>query len=127
MYPTRDIQNLLETKKNFVRYISHEVRTPLNIVYMGLQFLTSDANRVGTENQDNAVLLGEVLDACKLAIGILNGYLGNLNPNFRASSMYGAGKSSFHCTQSERMGWSNCIFAVCVSEMPIFCRTRKKL
>mmetsp|Transcript_17157 Transcript_17157/g.28687 ORF Transcript_17157/g.28687 Transcript_17157/m.28687 type:complete len:1014 (-) Transcript_17157:413-3454(-) len=30
---------ILETKKNFVRYISHEIRTPLNTVLLGLKVL----------------------------------------------------------------------------------------
>jgi signal transduction histidine kinase len=35
-------KKLLEAKRNFVRYISHEVRTPLNTVCMGLTLLQHD-------------------------------------------------------------------------------------
>jgi signal transduction histidine kinase len=35
-------KRLLEAKRNFVRYISHEVRTPLNTVCMGLTLLQHD-------------------------------------------------------------------------------------
>ena len=37
-----DKKKLLEAKRNFVRYISHEVRTPLNTVCMGLTLLQHD-------------------------------------------------------------------------------------
>jgi signal transduction histidine kinase len=37
-----DKKKLLEAKRNFVRYISHEVRTPLNTVCMGLNLLQHD-------------------------------------------------------------------------------------
>jgi signal transduction histidine kinase len=64
---------LLESKKNFVRYVSHEVRTPLNIVFMGLQFLTSEEfTTENTVNEDTRTLLRETLDACGMAISILN-------------------------------------------------------
>lgn len=64
---------LLESKKNFVRYISHEVRTPLNIVFMGLQFLTSEASlKENNLSKDTQSLLTESLGACEMAISILN-------------------------------------------------------
>jgi signal transduction histidine kinase len=47
--------NLLDAKRNFVRFVSHEVRTPLNTVSMGLtlihQDLLSRERRIGNENK----------------------------------------------------------------------------
>lgn len=43
---------LLEAKRRFVRFVSHEVRTPLNTVCMGLTLLQNDlANALGDGNQ----------------------------------------------------------------------------
>jgi signal transduction histidine kinase len=33
---------LIESKKVYVRYISHEMRTPLNAILLGLTLLTHD-------------------------------------------------------------------------------------
>jgi len=37
--------NLLDAKRNFVRFVSHEVRTPLNTVSMGLTLIHQDISR----------------------------------------------------------------------------------
>lgn len=52
-------RQLLEAKRRFVRYISHEVRTPLNAVIMGLAILKSDLN--------NDVVMGEEQDPARSA------------------------------------------------------------
>eukprot|EP01038_Epipyxis_sp_PR26KG_P009382 gene9382-12641_t len=36
------VENMLELKRTFVRYISHEIRSPLNVLYGGLQLLAED-------------------------------------------------------------------------------------
>jgi signal transduction histidine kinase len=47
-------RNLFEAKRQFVRYVSHEVRTPLNTVCMGLTLLQDDfATCLGTRRGDN--------------------------------------------------------------------------
>ena len=37
---------ILQTKRQFVRYISHEIRTPLNVVYLGFQLLCTEMMNV---------------------------------------------------------------------------------
>lgn len=77
------LKHTLNQKSHFVRYISHEVRTPLNTVYMGLQFLTehlkqqqklSPATGNGGVKTDAQVfeLLNDVNVSCQIAIDILN-------------------------------------------------------
>eukprot|EP01035_Chromulina_nebulosa_P069348 gene69348-biopygen25639 len=36
--------NLLRLKQIFVRYVSHEIRSPLNVVHVGLEMLVSLIN-----------------------------------------------------------------------------------
>ena len=60
----------------YIRYISHEVRTPLNAVYMGLQYLLAEASAL-LKNTSPDLL--ETLESCtsatSLAIGILDDLL----------------------------------------------------
>ena len=64
----------MEVKRNFVRFISHEMRTPLNAASMGLRLvkkaLTGNASRV-----EVLATLKEVDEACEISIGILNDIL----------------------------------------------------
>jgi signal transduction histidine kinase len=48
-------KELLEAKRKYVRFVSHEVRTPLNTVYMGLQLLQEEVGETPrvTENGTN--------------------------------------------------------------------------
>ena len=69
-------QNELRVKRMYIRYISHEVRTPLNAVYMGLQYLLAEASAL-LKNTSPDLL--ETLESCtsatSLAIGILDDLL----------------------------------------------------
>ena len=62
---------MLELRRNFVRFISHEVRTPLNSLTMGLKLV-----RTGIENKESEAeileTLGEAEGACDIAVEILN-------------------------------------------------------
>lgn len=49
-----DKKDLLEARRQFVRFISHEVRTPLNSVCMGLHLLKDEANKLFDNNSDAA-------------------------------------------------------------------------
>ena len=45
--------NLLDAKRNFVRFVSHEVRTPLNTVSMGLALIHQDLDRRRRRKSDD--------------------------------------------------------------------------
>lgn len=88
-----DNKKLLEAKRQFVRFVSHEVRTPLNTVCMGLTLLQHDFNAALTgntpgiervkewqqlscqiyQNADAAVgVLSDLLTYDKVQLGVLN-------------------------------------------------------
>jgi len=58
-------------KVMFVRYISHEMRTPLNTAAMGLQYLRSEMIKADT-NLVLVDILDEVRGACEISVTILN-------------------------------------------------------
>eukprot|EP01038_Epipyxis_sp_PR26KG_P004961 gene4961-6936_t len=66
-------ENMLELKRTFVRYVSHEIRSPLNVLYGGLQMLVHEPNTLS-----NPILTEQVTDlftSCGQAIEILNDML----------------------------------------------------
>jgi signal transduction histidine kinase len=87
--------NLLDAKRNFVRFVSHEVRTPLNTVSMGLtlihQDLLSRERQLNRENEKDSKdtieavnkdditrwssLTREVSHNADVAVGVLNDLL----------------------------------------------------
>jgi signal transduction histidine kinase len=81
-------RSVLEAKRNFVRFISHEVRTPLNAVCMGLQLMQEEIResqsnatarkRYTTESDKKADMLElteEILGSATSAVGVLNDLL----------------------------------------------------
>ena len=93
--------NLLDAKRNFVRFVSHEIRTPLNTVCMGLTLIQQEFNKrekqlakqlairdeTKTDNSENALattkedfarwasLTEEVSNNADVAVGVLNDLL----------------------------------------------------
>jgi len=60
----------------YVRYISHEVRTPLNAVNMGLQYLQAEASKLlKNASADLLETLETSISATLQAIGILDDLL----------------------------------------------------
>ena len=45
---------LLEAKRNFIRFVSHEVRTPLNAVCMGLMLMREELEKAMKDSQKNS-------------------------------------------------------------------------
>ena len=76
-------QELLDAKRKFVRFVSHEVRTPLNSVCMGLTLLRDEiSERTSGRNNDNLkncptkewlTLTEEVAANAHSAVDVLNG------------------------------------------------------
>ena len=56
----------------FVRYISHEVRTPLNTAIMGLQVLAEEISKNRNMNADTLDTLNDVKNACDVSVNVLN-------------------------------------------------------
>ena len=59
----------------FVRYVSHEVRTPLNTVLMGLHLLKKELNRVGSLEEDIIPIISDIEISCEIAIQQLSSLL----------------------------------------------------
>jgi signal transduction histidine kinase/CheY-like chemotaxis protein len=66
----------LEVKRMFVKYVSHEVRTPLNSCMLGIQYM-KQAIRDPTEEcvEEIAGILEEVSEGCSTAIDFMNNLL----------------------------------------------------
>ena len=87
---TSNLSDALETKKTFVRYVSHEIRfdgtfvfvcphnfyrrTPLNIVVVGLQLL-EDQVKEDINSPEIPITIAEMRESCSTAVEILNGLL----------------------------------------------------
>ena len=66
----------LEGKRDFIRFISHEVRTPLNVALMGLAFLLTFIRKYDNDTSEDALrTLWEVNGACKSSVDILDDVL----------------------------------------------------
>jgi signal transduction histidine kinase len=70
------MQEALESKKSFVRYISHEVRTPLNTVSLGLDLLIEELEAdYSARSRDYIDSATELKQAAGIAVEILNDLL----------------------------------------------------
>jgi hypothetical protein len=71
--------SLLDAKTDYVRYISHEVRTPLSATLMGLRLMLDDYQksnpRVGSIDADRLDTLADINSSCVAALDILNDLL----------------------------------------------------
>lgn len=58
---------VLEAKRTFIRYVSHEVRTPLNAVLMGLNIIQNEET-----NTERSHLIQEIQNSANSAVDVLN-------------------------------------------------------
>ena len=65
---------ILQLKREFVRYVSHEIRSPLNVVHAGLELLRVDLATAGAP-ASCLNLLQDIFFASSAAIDILNDML----------------------------------------------------
>jgi len=68
--PVLYLQDSIETQKSFIRYISHEMRTPLNTVFIGLKLLQE--HFVRTNDVPNLDIVKDIRYSCDKAISTLN-------------------------------------------------------
>ena len=69
---------LVDAKKSYVRYISHEMRTPLNAATLGLNMLVTQLKKnkhPTTADMELSESLGDIQLACSTAVDILNDLL----------------------------------------------------
>eukprot|EP01036_Dinobryon_divergens_P029175 gene29175-38240_t len=69
--------NMLALKQIFVRYVSHEIRSPLNIVYAGLDIIRhelelKDGSPVIQNSTDTAKMIEDIFSASESAIANVN-------------------------------------------------------
>ena len=55
----RERQSMIDLKGSLIRYMSHEVRSPLNIIYSGLKFMMSDMKKLPPSEEKDS--LGDTL------------------------------------------------------------------
>eukprot|EP01041_Mallomonas_annulata_P001143 gene1143-2210_t len=65
----------LETKKNLVRFVSHETRTPLNLVVMGLELLERNLKKNNIYDDELTEIVKETKASCTLAVETLTDIL----------------------------------------------------
>eukprot|EP01036_Dinobryon_divergens_P023757 gene23757-32142_t len=66
---------ILQLKREFVRYVSHEIRSPLNVVHAGLELLKADLTAADGVLSSTLTLLQDIYFASSAAIEILNDML----------------------------------------------------
>jgi signal transduction histidine kinase/CheY-like chemotaxis protein len=69
-----DRERMIELKQNFVRYISHEIRTPINISLVGLEILEKNL-QVACVEDDSMDVVKQIKDAITSATDVLNDLL----------------------------------------------------
>eukprot|EP01036_Dinobryon_divergens_P036522 gene36522-47575_t len=52
----RERKNLVESKRELIRYFSHEVRSPLNVICSGLTFLLGDISKLPASSEKSSLL-----------------------------------------------------------------------
>lgn len=66
-----ELEKALDVKRKFVRFISHEMRTPLNTMMMGLKFLEEDMRRSG-DSQSRLDAVADIKASCSTGVDTLN-------------------------------------------------------
>jgi signal transduction histidine kinase len=73
---------MLDTKRNLIRFLSHEIRSPLNAINMGLSIIKKeiDNNKYNSNinddfNNDMLIVVDEIGKACNTSLDILNDLL----------------------------------------------------
>ena len=63
----------LSTRRAFVRYVSHEVRTPLNVMSLGLDLLEEELSEdTSAVSEEYLQSVKQVQESCRQAVGVMN-------------------------------------------------------
>ena len=62
-------------KRTFVRQISHEIRTPINILSMGLEVLKRDMRKSSVPERTKLAMIRELKNTCAMAQRTLDNVL----------------------------------------------------
>ena len=65
------LQKVKDVKHSFVRFISHEIRSPLNVMSLGLDMLKKEMSEVDTKTETVA-LVKDMKESCEHSMTILN-------------------------------------------------------
>ena len=72
---------MLDTKRSLIRFLSHEIRSPLNAINMGVciikKEIDNNKNNIKDDNFNNDILsiVDEIENACNTSLDILNDLL----------------------------------------------------
>ena len=64
-------ESALEFKRMFIRYISHEMRTPLNAATLGLKLLQENVS-MSLEDEEKLETIRDIKESCDIAVNTLN-------------------------------------------------------
>ena len=95
-------RKVTEMKRSLIRYISHEVRSPLNVIYSGIKFILEDLSTVANSREKDMVLdtLGSIQQACTDVLYTMNDILQLEN---MSSGTFSLSRSMVHCSELNEM------------------------
>ena len=69
------MQEILEKKQTFIRYISHEIRSPLNVANLGLNIIKESLQQEIIDRNDLTNLIIEIENSGTVSIDLVNDLL----------------------------------------------------
>ena len=105
---------VLLSKKVYIRYMSHEMRTPLNVVHLGLRILERNLQRFQVPQSLECIsTVRDIMSACEIAVVFLNdllnfgkledGYL-SINPRKMRALPFFVSTTKLFTLQAEEKG-----------------------
>ena len=91
-----------DMKRSLLRYISHEVRSPLNVIYSGVKFILEDLSTLANSREKELILdtLGNIQQACTDVLYTMNDILQLEN---MSSGTFALLRTMIHCRELNEM------------------------